>query len=120
MNGKTPVQTPAIAQGVLSQMSRMGAPNIAKQTTTMTPGDESLNLMNLGLLLMMLLGEDIGGLFGKMPTTPIPGARPMGGVPQQVPSTFQQTPFRPASSGGQNMGGMDPMQLINWILGQRR
>ena len=110
-----------IAQSLLDQVSKAGQPRVS--TTTTEYPEEPLNLMNLGMIAMMLLESMLGKnkrqggasdfsnflLGGQAPLNNPAALEPLGGI---------QSLSSPLGGAGTNtnMGSMNPLDLIKMLF----
>lgn len=110
-----------IAQSLIEQMSKAGQSRVS--TTTTEYPQEPLNLMNLGMIAMMLLEQMLGKknqqpassdfsqfLLGTQRPLNNPAAsEPIAGLQNVAPATPMTT--------SSNYGSMNPMELMKVFLG---
>lgn len=101
--------TGSIAESIMSQIAKAGQPRVTTRTTEYP--EEPMNMMNLGLITMMLLERYLNK---NKTTTPTPDFSSL--LTSAVPGAGMGA-FGSGTASGQSLTQLDPMQLLTALRG---
>lgn len=108
---------PLISDKIMEQMRNIGQPRVSTTTETMK-SEEPLDIMQLGLLMMLLLG-DKGQSTSALGTTPVPPSNVSTGLVPGAANLVGQAPgsLSPNAGIGGAGGGGGIAEILMKLLG---